>query len=294
MTVTLAHTRSGAGAPLVLLAPLGLSRHQWDPVIPALAARFDVLAVDVPGFGDSPALSAEVEPSPAALAGAISDFLDRLDIRDPHVVGNSLGGWIALELAALRPAASVTLLSPAGLWPRHTPLYCRVSLRASRWTSRHAAGLLCRAVSRRLGRVLVLGQTHGRPGDMSPAQARRTIRELGTCPGFDAALKATLRRHYTARSTLHAPVTVAFGSRDLMLLPRRSRSLAQLPAGTPVEELPGCGHVPMADDPAAVVALITASAARGLPGLAPVATRTGPAPARPSRSVPWGRRGGRT
>src|SRR3954447_17078853 len=176
MTVTLAHTRAGAGAPLVLLAPLGLSRHQWDPVIPALAARFDVLAVDVPGFGDSPALSAEVEPSPAALAGAISDFLDRLDIRDPHVVGNSLGGWIALELAALRPAASVTLLSPAGLWPRHTPLYCRVSLRASRWTSRHAAGLLCRAVSRRLGRVLVLGQTHGRPGDMSPAQARRTTR----------------------------------------------------------------------------------------------------------------------
>ena len=59
-------------------------------------------------------------------------------------------------------------------------------------------------------------------------------------------------------------MTVAFGSRDLLLL-RAVPPPRQLPPGTRVASLPGCGHVPMADDPAAVAALITASTARGLP-----------------------------
>ena len=50
---TLAYTRSGAGAPLVLLHGIGLDRRSWDPVVPALARHFDVIAVDLPGFGDS-------------------------------------------------------------------------------------------------------------------------------------------------------------------------------------------------------------------------------------------------
>jgi pimeloyl-ACP methyl ester carboxylesterase len=261
---TLAVTRSGAGAPLVLLPALGLSRHEWGPVMPALAQRYDVLAVDVPGFGDSAPLPPAVEPSPANLAAAVAGFLDDLGIARPHLVGNSLGGWIALELAALRPTATVTLLSPAGLWRGDTPRYCRVSLRSSRWLSRHAPGLLSSAVEYRLGRLVVLGQTHGRPVRTTPAQARRTIQDLGTCPGFDAVFRATLHRHYVARSTIRAPVTVAFGSRDV-LLRRQSRHLDQLPPGTKVGYLPGCGHVPVADDPSAVVALITGSTARGGP-----------------------------
>ena len=89
--------------------------------MPALAAEFDVLAVDLPGFGESPPLPAGQEPTPAALAAAVAGLLDELGIDRPHVAGNSLGGWVALELAALRPLASVALLSPAGLWPDGTP-----------------------------------------------------------------------------------------------------------------------------------------------------------------------------
>jgi hypothetical protein len=73
---------------------------------------------------------------------------------------------VALELARIRPAASLTLLSPAGLWRGRTPLYCRASLRTSRWLTRHAARPLCRLVSYRLGRALVLGQTQ-RPAHAS-------------------------------------------------------------------------------------------------------------------------------
>ena len=141
----------------------------FDPIIPALATHFDVIAIDLPGFGDSKPLPASVEPNPAALAGAVAEQLDQLGVRSAHLVGNSLGGWVALELAARCAPASVTLLAPAGLWRGHTPLYDRASLQATRWLSRHALRFLCRLVDFRLGRAVVLGQTHGRPYAHDPA-----------------------------------------------------------------------------------------------------------------------------
>jgi pimeloyl-ACP methyl ester carboxylesterase len=261
---TLAYTRTGAGAPLVLLHGIGSSRHAWDPVIPALAGRFDVIAADLPGFGDSGPLPPGVEPRPAALAAAVAGLLDDLGITAAHLAGNSLGGWVALELAGLRPVASLALLSPAGLWPGNMPLYDQASLRATRWLARHATGLLSRLVNYRLGRALVLGQTHGRPFHIAPGYARTAIRAMGTCPGFDATLKATTRG-YRSGPPIGAPVTVAFGSRDLLLLRHQSRHIGELPPGTRLGSLPHCGHIPMADNPAAVTALIVAASARGLP-----------------------------
>jgi pimeloyl-ACP methyl ester carboxylesterase len=261
---TLAYTRTGAGAPLVLLHGIGSSRHAWDPVIPALAGRFDVIAADLPGFGDSGPLPPGVEPRPAALAAAVAGLLDDLGITAAHLAGNSLGGWVALELAGLRPVASLALLSPAGLWPGNMPLYDQASLRATRWLARHATGLLSRLVNYRLGRALVLGQTHGRPFHIAPGYARTAIRAMGTCPGFDATLKATTRG-YRSGPPIGAPVTVAFGSRDLLLLRHQSRHIGELPPGTRLGSLPHCGHIPMADNPAAVTALIAAASARGLP-----------------------------
>ena len=262
---TLACTRTGSGAPLVLLHGLGSERGVWDPVIPALAEHFDVIAADLPGFGDSAPLPPGTQPHPAALAAAVAGLLDELSVeQSPHIAGNSLGGWVALELAAIRPVASVALLSPAGLWRGRIPRYCLTSLRASRWLCQHAAGLLNRVVSYRLGRVLVLGQTHGRPARMTAAQARRAIGALGSCPGFDATLAATADG-YQSGPPIGAPVTVAFGSRDLLLLRRQSRHLGELPPGTRTGELPGCGHLPIADNPAAVTALITAAASRTAP-----------------------------
>lgn len=263
----LAYTRSGSGAPLVLLHGIGCARQIWDPVIPQLAAQFDVIAVDLPGFGASSALPSSVEPTPAALARTVREFLNDLDVVTPHIVGNSLGGWVALELAQALPVASVTLISPAGLWHGTTPLYCRASLRTSRWLARHASGALDRAVTRKLGRILALGQSHARPSRLSPEYARATIHAMGTCPGFDATLRATAHRCYRAGPVFDAPVTVAFGDQDRLLLPRQSRYLDQLPPGTHVGRLPACGHMPMADNPDAVVALIVGSAARADGGM---------------------------
>jgi pimeloyl-ACP methyl ester carboxylesterase len=264
MMSTLAYTRAGRGEPLVLLHGLGSWRKAWDPVIPLLADRFDVIAVDLPGFGGSPPL-AQAVLSPSELAAAVAGLVGELGVTAPHLAGNSLGGWVALEFARISSPASVTLLSPAGLWPGRIPLYDLVSLRATRWLCEHAGGLLYMLAGCRVGRMVMLGQTHGRPMRMSPGRARASIRAMATCPGFDAAMRGTTRGPFLAGQAISAPVTVAFGSRDLLLL-RGSRRLDQLPADVRLGSLPGCGHIPMADDPEAVAALITAGASRHADG----------------------------
>jgi len=75
---------------------------------------------------------------------------------------------------------------------------------------------------------------------MSADQARTTIWTMGSSPRFDATSAATLGRRYLAGPRIDAPVTLAFGSRDLVLLPHQSRHLDQLPAGTHLRTLPGC------------------------------------------------------
>ena len=137
-----------------------------------------------------------------------------------------------------------------------------VSLRLSRWLASHAGPALGKIVATRPGRMLVLSQLLGHPARMPAAQARSAVRALGTCPGFDATLMATARRRIHGAQQVTAPVTVAFGSRDAMLLKHQSRHLGELPPGTRSSTLPGCGHLPMTDDPARVTDLIITSASR--------------------------------
>jgi hypothetical protein len=95
-----------------------------------------------------------------------------------------------------------------------------------------------------------------RPSDrVSAVQARADIQAMGSCPGFEATLKATVSRRYVCGPSIEAPVTVAFGSRDLLLLRHQSCHLDELPPTTRTAPLHGCGHVPISDDPAAVVDL---------------------------------------
>jgi pimeloyl-ACP methyl ester carboxylesterase len=248
----------------VLLHALGLSRSAWDPVVPALSQHFDVIAVDLPGFGASAPLPPHVEPTPAALAEAVAALLAELGVTAAHVAGNSLGGWVALELAALTPVASLTLLAPAGLWREETPLYCRASLRATRWLAHHGGRPLGGLVRTRAGRALVFAQSLGHPTRLAPDAAAAAVHEIGESPGFDAVLDATLHRRYRRTLPIDAPVTVAFGSRDHVLLKRQSRHLDELPAHATLAELPGCGHLPMGDDPGAVTELILATAGRAV------------------------------
>ena len=250
----LAFIRTGSGEPLLLVHPLGSDRAVWEPVLADLAADHDCVAVDMPGFGDSPALPVEARATPAAIAAAVLDTLDALEIESAHVAGISLGGWVSLELGKTGRARSVTAICAAGLWRR--PLGPR------RNSARHAARALLPVLPLavrwpRLRRLAFTG-TVVDPTSVTPAQARQRIRAYARAPGFDRANDEMRAAVFTGLEEIGAPVTLAWGEYDRLVRPPRVA-----PRGVRTVLLKGCGHVPTWDDPAQVAALIRSSTTAG-------------------------------
>ena len=243
----LAYDRTGSGPPLVLLHPLGGSRHVWAPVTERLARERDVIAIDMPGFGESPVLAEGMLPAPAALAAAIGDFVDSLGVGAAHVAGNSLGGWVALELALAGRARSVTGIAPAGLWSRPLMPKRGVAHGAARGLLPLAMGLAGTGGGRRLA---LLG-TVAHPERVPAEDARQIIRDYAMAPGFTTANNAMRASHFTRLAEIDVPVTLGWCDRDRLV--RRPRAL---PANVTERVLRDCGHLPMWDSPEQVAQLL--------------------------------------
>src|SRR4249919_4346386 len=114
--MALAYERSGSGPPLLLVHGLGHPRGAWAPLRDELGRERDVIAVDLPGHGESPPLPDGMPATVESLADAVAQTVVELGIDTPHVAGNSLGGGIALELGRRGLAHSVTAISPVGFW----------------------------------------------------------------------------------------------------------------------------------------------------------------------------------
>jgi len=255
----LAYDRTGSGPPLVLVHGIGSRRGVWKPVVPLLAAEREVLAVDLPGFGESPVLPDGEKPTVQALARAVRDWWTELGLERPHVAGNSLGGGIALELARMGADASVTTLSPVGFWSPAQARYGRAMLRVTHFASSGRVGAQMRRIVRSpLGRQATIGLMYGRPAKRDGAEAAEDLVQLARAPGWEATLPISREYVFRDGDELQVPVTIGWGTRDRLLIPRQAeRARALLPRGRHVP-LPRCGHIPMSDDPDGVAALLLA------------------------------------
>lgn len=217
-----------------------------------LAAERDVIAVDMPGFGDSPMLADA--PTPWALAAALSALCDELGVESPHVAGNSLGGWVAVEMAKREEAASLCLISPAGLWSR--PLGPR-SVNSRAWAQR-LRPLLGTLVRNRRAREAMLRTTAGRPERIPVDDARDLIGAWLDAPGYDAA-NAEMRRHVcTDLDRVTVPTTIAWGEHDRLVGPPKPE---RRPPGSRMLKLEGCGHTPNWDEPELIADLLLETSA---------------------------------
>jgi pimeloyl-ACP methyl ester carboxylesterase len=254
--VELNHHRAGSGEPLVLIHGIGSRWQMWEPVISQLQRHRDVIALDLPGFGASPLPPPGTAPGIDSLVRLVSEFIDALGIERPHVAGNSLGGWIALELAKRGLAASATGLSPAGF---HTPGEAKFQ-RASLWTAVRAARLLEpfaeRISASPTSRKLAFGQFVAHPERITPDEAAESSHALAHAPWFDETLDALVSARFTSTGRLGMPVTVAWGEKDRLLLPRQASRAAAMIPGARMVLLRGCGHVPTYDDPHQVAAVL--------------------------------------
>jgi pimeloyl-ACP methyl ester carboxylesterase len=258
--VAIAFDSVGSGPPLVLLHGIGSRRAVWDPVVRALARERRVIALDIPGFGDSPPDGGAATPNDFAVL--LERWFAAQGIERPHVAGNSMGGAIALELASRGSVASVTAISPAGLWTPRERTYARNTLRASRALARRLRPAVPAITRSAAGRSALFAHIYARPWRMTPAEAVATINAFVDAPAFDVAMDGfgdyVFRGAHAARGTR---VTVAWGTRDALLIPRQARRAQRLMPWARHVALHGCGHVPFHDDPEVVAQVLLAGSA---------------------------------
>ena len=244
----LAHERHGSGEPLVLIHGIGHRRQAWYPVLDRLTPHRDVILFDLPGHGESDPLVPDGRPIQTLLREALEDLFAELDIEQPHVAGNSLGGRIALEAAADQLVSSATTLAPAGFWRNQVDFaYIRLV-----FTLLTGAATLAQPIAPALlrtgpGRAAAMGLLMTRGNRLDPDLALGDLRGLVAAR---PALKTIIDGGFPLERSIDPsiPVTVAWGSRDLVLLPYQAkRARRALPQAEHIT-LPKCGHVPMVDD----------------------------------------------
>jgi pimeloyl-ACP methyl ester carboxylesterase len=227
---------------LLLLHGLGGSTAVWSPVVERLGGEREVLAIDLPGFGIAPPLPAGIEPSAVNLAAAVREACVARGFERPHVAGNSLGGWVALEMGRAGWAASVTAISPAGLWRK--PLGER-SVNPRLWAKR-LRPFVSLALRTRRTRESMLATFAAHPERIPAKQGRDLVLGWIASSGYEGANRAMRTHVFDPAGYPELPVTLAWGECDRLVAPPRPE---RRPAGSRYLVLPGVGHTPMWDDP---------------------------------------------
>lgn len=267
--------RAGSGSPLLLLHGVGGTWHAWDPVLPFLEPHHDVLAPSLLGHGGADPLAPGVRATVDSLVDGLEAELDRAGWDRVHAVGNSLGGWLAIELARRGRARSLVLFSPAGAWTsqrriKRVALTIRLSVAVLARQAAHADRIvaipwLCRAL---------LSTQVAHPERVDPQALAANIRVSAHAPAVDALLRELPHLYLDPLpADSSCPVRVVWAQPDRVIpFEWFGAPLVERLPGAELIRQPGIGHVPMSDEPATVARLIlevTTAADQAEPGSEP-------------------------
>lgn len=257
--------------PILLVHGFGASAYQWRFQLPALAgAGFHVLAPDLPGHGFSQLSFANGEYTRAAYARRCWQLLDALGIGAAPIVGHSMGGAIAAEMALQQPArvSHLALLSPAGFGM--VPQRARILRYVPDGLAPLARPFASRAAAR-----LVLGDVYGPDGRWTRRDEEELMAPYGQREIFRALLRTVkefdFRLHPAALvARLPARTLVLFGTHDRVVRPAGVEARVRAMHGAQLVMLPRVGHLPQVEAAAEVTArlleLMSAHRVAGLPG----------------------------
>ncbi len=245
----------GSGEPVLLLHPFLISQLVWDTVAQQLAdtGRYEVFAPTMAGHNGGPK-SGTWFLSSKVLADHVERQLDELGWDTAHIVGNSLGGWVAFELERRGRARTVTGIAPAGGWTRWTPAKFEV-------VAKFVSGMPFWVFARLFGtRALRLPYTRqlstlpvsGTPDGVSDEQLAAIVDDVAHCPAyFQLLAKALLQPGLLELAQTAVPAHLVLCGKDRVFpAPRSHRYFqAQLPASTRITEIEGVGHIPMFEAP---------------------------------------------
>ena len=254
MTNRLFWDQAGSGEPLLLLHGIGSTHADFTALRPHLETDYRVLAPDLPGHGRSPALTRK--PTIAAITDAIAADLDRQGVGPVHVLGNSIGARIALELATRRRTRSVVAISPSGFNNPAERLYQGALMSGNRLLLRRLRRLLPALARTTLGRTALLTGLRSAPWRAGEPEAHALQEGFAQAAAFWAMLWwGILADVPTGLDRIDCPVILAQGTADLVALGQTPRYLPAVPRSRFVP-LIGAGHAPQSDAPAPILALV--------------------------------------
>ena len=250
--------RGGEGPPLLLLHGFTDTWRTWEPVLPALERRFDVLAPTLVGHAGAPAYP----PGSAgddAIVDAIEAMLDEAGWEAPAIAGNSLGGFVALRLAERGRARSVVALAPAGGWADDDPAVAE-TLRYFRLMGRMVREAAPRAdliASTPEGRTAASAAYASTAEHLSADLVAHLIRGAAACDSEPLVAFAEREGWRLHPEKVTCPVRFVWGTDDkLLTLPGAAiRFRTEFPQAEWVE-IDGGGHCPQLDHPVETAELI--------------------------------------
>lgn len=251
------HIRYGEGKPLLLIHGLGGSWKSWMPVLDRLAKSREVIAVDLPGHGKTPALK---QTTIATLADAVTDFLGRHNLIGIDTAGSSMGARLVLELARRGGAVgSVVSLDPGGFWEGWQRHFFWSSMRASIGVVRGLKFLLPLLASNPVTRSMLLLQFSTQPWHIPAHLALTELRSYVACPVFNELLFNLAygqEQQGAPKGAITKPLVIGWGRNDKICFPSQSTKALQLFPDAHVYWFNHCGHFPHWDKPAETAELI--------------------------------------
>jgi 3-oxoadipate enol-lactonase len=229
--------RTGSGQPLLLMHGFPLDHTIWQPLMPHLENRFDLILPDLPGLGQSSLPQPDYHLTD--MAAALADLLRGLGLPRAYLAGHSMGGYVALAFARQSPAMLLGLCLIATQALPDTP---------ERQDARHqtAAEVAERGptvVADAMAAKLSANPAH------EPLLRETILRQ--PVPGIVNTLKAMAARPDSTDLLpgLGCPVSIVHGLEDALIPPERAREMKALLPNAHLAELPGVGHMPMLEAP---------------------------------------------
>jgi pimeloyl-ACP methyl ester carboxylesterase len=242
------------GLPVLFVHGLGGNWTAWLENLPAVARGRRVIAVDLPGFGQSPPSSDGI--SIPGYARTLQRFIEAMGLDELILVGNSLGGWVAAELTLREPerVRALALVDAAGIVPTRPERWKSVAAMTGAELGAPYAPRFRQAVaSRRRLRAMALKYTVAKPGALAADlvyMALPTAPDPGFGPAFTAARRSWSDAWCDQLTEIDCPTLIVWGEADSLLPLRHAREYARRIRTSELHVIPGSGHLPMLERPA--------------------------------------------
>lgn len=250
--------RRGTGKPLLLIHGIGGSWKSWNTVFNDLAKQRDVIAVDLPGHGNTPPLAGKV--SIRTLADAVTSFLKDNDLIGIDAVGSSMGARLVLELVRRGGVlGAVISLDPGGFWRGWEIPFFYNTIAVSIRLVRLLQPVMPKIADSAIGRSLLLVQFSSRPYKLPSQLVLDEMRSYAACPSFDELLRNLAygeKQKGSPVNSIRNPLVIAWGRNDRVCFPRQAKRAIKLFPDARLFWFKNCGHFPHWDVPRQTVGLI--------------------------------------